>query len=519
MRRSPRVFCVATVAIALNWLVGCKEEPPGDGVVPGGGMSGGGTGGGVGGAGGQIMGGSGNGAAGTNPGASGTGGGGGGATGGTTGAAGMGGTGGGNAGAGGTAGDGGGNGWFAIPDTCGMPTQNPTVGNACPGTAPPAIKLTQIATGLVGPTYALQAPGDPTRIYVTEQMGPIRVIKDGALQPEPVVDLRDISGAAINSDEITNNYSENGLMNMVFHPKFETNRKFYVNYTKSGPAFALAELTMAADFTVDITTFKEVGTFPQFAFNHPMSCGFPVGTSNSTNHVGSSMEFGPDGCLYLSRGEGGGENDCRETGQDNSDTESSILRIDIDNFGTPPAGNLMGYVWSYGFRNPWRMSFDRVTGDLYSGDVGQDSGSGFEEVNVEPRGTMGSNYGWHDAAGNADCTGCRKPAVTYGITSTANSVIGGYVYRGSAIPGMVGRYIWADWTERKIKTFVYKGENAGQPEICDAHDTGVTVGTKVRSFGQALDGEIYVVAAGAPTGGLTSAAADEAGTLYRIDAM
>jgi glucose/arabinose dehydrogenase len=224
----------------------------------------------------------------------------------------------------------------------------------------------------------------------------------------------------------------------------------------------------------------------------------------------------------MSRGEGGGENDFRSTGQNTSDNESSVIRIDIDNFGTPPPGNLAGNVWNYGFRNPWRISFDKVTGDLYMGDVGQDSGSGFEEINVEPRGAMGNNYGWSPTAGNADCSapmGCRKPAVTYPITNTANSAIGGYVYRGSAIPGMVGRYIWADWTERKIKTFVYKGENAGQPEICDEHDTGVTVATKVRSFGQGLDGEIYVVAAGAPTAGLTSAAPTEAGTLYRIDPM
>ena len=115
--------------------------------------------------------------------------------------------------------------------------------------------------------------------------------------------------------------------------------------------------------------------------------------------------------------------------------------------------------------------------------------------------------------------GCRKPAVAYQTSNTQNSVIGGYVYRGSKIPGMVGRYIWADWTERKIKTFVYKGENNGQPEICDQFDTSIVVPTKVRSFGQGLDGEIYLVAGGAPTGGLTSARNDEAGTLYRLDPM
>jgi glucose/arabinose dehydrogenase len=413
---------------------------------------------------------------------------------------------------------------FVVPPTCGAATMNATVGNPCPGSPPPAIKLTMVVTGLVGPTYVLQAPGDASRLYVTEQLGPVRVIKDGMLQAEPLFDLRDIAGAAINNDAITpDGYNENGLLGMVFHPQFETTRKFYVSYTKTGPRFAIAEFTMAADFTVDVTTYKELGTYTQIAFMDGFA--LPLGTENSTNHVGSAMAFGPDGCLYVSRGEGGGENDARMTGQNTSDTESSVLRIDLANFSTAPAGNLAGFVWNYGFRNPWRFSFDRVTGDMYIGDVGQDSGTGFEEVNVEPRGLMGQNYGWAGgltAGPNAQCSspsGCRKPAVSYPITTTQNSVIGGYVYRGSKIPGMVGRYIWADWTERKIKTFVYKGENAGQPEICDAHDTAVVVGTKVRSFGEGLDGEIYVVAGGAPTQGLSSARNDEAGTLYRIDPM
>ena len=428
------------------------------------------------------------------------------------------------AGSGGSAPAAGGGDWFSVPATCGAATKNASTGNACPGAPPPAIKLTEFATGLVGPTYVLQAPGDATRFYVTEQLGPVRVIKDGMLQAKPLFDLRDISGAAINVDNITpDGYCENGLLNMVFHPQFETNKKFYVSYTKTGPSFAIAEFTMGADYTVDVTTYKELGTFPQYAFKDGFAV--PIGTDNSTNHVGSMMEFGPDGCLYVSRGEGGGENDARKTGQNTSDTESSILRIDLASFKTAPAGNLAGFVWNYGFRNPWRFSFDRVSGDMYIGDVGQDQGSGFEEVNVEPRGLMGQNYGWsggNTAGPNATCSspgGCRKPAVSYQITATQNSVIGGYVYRGKKIAGMVGRYIWADWTERKIKTFVYKGEKDGQPEICDQHDTSITVATKVRSFGQGLDGEIYLVAGGAPTSGLTSAGNDEAGILYRIDPM
>ena len=211
------------------------------------------------------------------------------------------------------------------------------------------------------------------------------------------------------------------------------------------------------------------------------------------------------------------------TGQNTSDTESSILRINIDNFATPPAGNLAGLVWSYGFRNPWRISFDRVTGDLYMSDIGQDAGSGFEEVNVEPRGVMGQNYGWSPTAGNADCGaagGCRKPAVT--LCHHQQRQLGD---RRLRLPRQQdarhGRPLHLGGLDRAQDQDASstRARTSGQPEICDAADTGVTVGTKVRSFGQALDGEIYVVAAGAPAGGLASAAPDEAGTLYRIDPM
>ena len=169
---------------------------------------------------------------------------------------------------------------------------------------------------------------------------------------------------------------------------------------------------------------------------------------------------------------------------------------------------------------------------MYIGDVGQDQGTGFEEVNVEPAGTPGFNYGWHapslpspyQGPCSGDCGGTRGPAVAYPITASANSVIGGYVYRGSAIPGLVGRYVWADWSERKIKTFVYSGENAGQPTVCDEYDTGLMVPEKVRSFGEGLDGEIYVVAAGTASSQLAGvdmggAAVNTPGPLYRIDPM
>lgn len=399
---------------------------------------------------------------------------------------------------------------FEVPTSCGTPTPNTMPGNACPGAPPPAIKLTTIADGLVAPTFAAQAPGDPSRFYVTEQRGTLRVIEDGTLKEAPVLDLRDLSGAPVNNAEIVpGSYGEGGLLGMVFDPQFETTQRFWVSYTTAGPNFTVAEFKLTAPDSADIASHKELLSF----VNYPFAAG------DATNHVGSMLAFGPDGCMYISRGEGGGENDSNNSGQSTEDDLASMLRIDVEKFPMPAEGNLVGHVWNYGFRNPWRVSFDRVTGDLYIGDVGQDVGSGFEEINIEPRGVSGRNYGWSVTAGPSGGTPeMIKPVHSYQITQTQNSVIGGYVYRGSKMPEMVGRYIWADWTERKIKTLVYKGETDGQPEACDLHDTNVTVETKVRSFAEGLDGEIYVLAGGPPTAGLIgSAAISQMGTLYRID--
>jgi glucose/arabinose dehydrogenase len=406
------------------------------------------------------------------------------------------------------------------PAKCGMPSPNMMAGNACPGSPPPAIKLTMIADGLVGPTYVAQAPGDPTRLYVTEQTGKLRVIKDGALSPTAVIDLA-TAAKPVNSAEIVPLvYGEGGFLGMAFAPDFETSKRVWLSYTASGPSYSVTEFKMDNPDMIDPGTAKELVSYPQFGFNPG---------SQATNHVGSMLAFGPDGCLYISRGDGGGENDRQMSGQDTSDDLCSILRVDPDTFPTPVPGNKEGHVWNFGFRNPWRFSFDRETGDLYIGDVGQDAGSGFEEVNVEPRGVGGRNYGWgtasplplpHQGPCSGGCSGTTGPALSYPITDGQNSVIGGYVYRGAKIPGLVGRYIWADWTLRKLKSFVYKGDVGGQPSICDEHDTTATAPLKVRSFGEGIDGELYVVAAGAPANGLlSSASAREAGAIFRIDPM
>ena len=392
----------------------------------------------------------------------------------------------------------------------------------CLGTPPPNLVLTKLADGLVGPTHVAQAPGDPTRLYVTEQRGTVRVLENGKLVDGMVLDLRSPGTTQVNAEAIFG-YVEGGLLAIVFDPEFESSKRLWLSYTTPGPSYTLAEFRMETPGTIDPATFKEVLKFKQYAFT--------AAIPQATNHVGSMVAFGPDGYLYLSRGDGGGENDNQNSGQDTSDDLCSILRIDPDNPGQPVDGNLDGHVWSYGFRNPWRFSFDRANGDMYIGDVGQDQGTGYEEINVEPANTPGRNYGWRavDILGlpaqgpcSGGCGGTTGPALAYSITPSANSVIGGYVYRGAAIPALQGRYLWADWTERKVKTFIYEGEEDGQPKICDEYDTGLTVPDKVRSFGEGLDGEIYVLAggqSGAGIGGVdtSGAALDVPGQIYRID--
>jgi glucose/arabinose dehydrogenase len=184
------------------------------------------------------------------------------------------------------------------------------------------------------------------------------------------------------------------------------------------------------------------------------------------------------------------------------------LRIDVENFPTPAPGNLTTaganpHVWSYGLRNPWRFSFDRANGDMYIGDVGQNA---WEEVDVEPAGKGGRNYGWNVVEGKGHCypsgDNCDQSGMTLPATEYTNpagpgqaSVIGGYVYRGSAIPGMVGRYIYADSYSHDLKSFTYSGEENGAPKVCDEMPLNIDAPANPYSFGEDLDGELYMTTA------------------------
>jgi glucose/arabinose dehydrogenase len=379
-------------------------------------------------------------------------------------------------------------------DTCGMPIVNATTGNACRDTPPPALALTPIvdAGELFAPMMLAAPPGDPSRLFVITRGGTVRIIKDGSLLPDPFLDLTGVT--TNNSGE-----AEHGLLGLAFDPQFETNGKVWIHYNiDANPIDSVTASVLVSSDNPDLADPATLTTL--FVEHQP-----------ATNHNGGMLAFGRDGCLYVGFGDGGGGGDPFATGQNTNEPMGSILRIDAATGAAAP-GN-PGYgdprVWSYGLRNPWRFSFDRASGDLYIGDVGQGA---WEEVDVEPAGTGDFNYGWSLVEGTHafaidDTTGTRLPIVEYDHDTTGHSITGGYVYRGSAIPDLVGRYLYADYSDSRYWVLTYSGDEGGQPQICDHHEVTVDLGaaTNPTAFGEDLDGELYVLTIG--------------GAIYRLDAL
>jgi glucose/arabinose dehydrogenase len=352
--------------------------------------------------------------------------------------------------------------------------------------------LTEVATGLDKPLYVTQAPGDNTRLFILEQEGDIRVVENGTLLPTPFLSIA-VLGTAF--------HNEAGLLGLAFHPDYQTNGKFYVNYNKddgnpggNDHLTVIAEYTVSGDPNVANAAEKLILEIPQFA----------------KNHNGGMIEFGSDGYLYIGMGDGGGGGDPQETAQDNTELLGAMLRIDVDG-GDPyaiPADNpLVGdgggveeEIYAWGLRNPWRWSFDMQTGDMYIADVGQ---STKEEVNAVPAAsTAGRNYGWDCREGtvgyapnDADCPNMSEftePIAEYN-RDVSVSITGGYVYRGTAMPDLAGYYFFGDAYTNFFK--VLKWDGAGG--VTDERDITSILApggfNTITSFGQDNAGEIYVV--------------------------
>jgi len=346
--------------------------------------------------------------------------------------------------------------------------------------------------GVFAKPVDLAAPRlDPRRLFVVEQDGIVRVVKDGSVVSRPFLDISDK----------TNAVGERGLLGLAFHPDYETNGRFFLDYTNNSGNTVIARYEASADPDLaDAASEKILLTIPQ-----------PAG-----NHNGGQVAFGPDGYLYVGMGDGGGGGDPWETAQDDMALLGKMLRIDVDVETAPyhavppdnPAvgmGLPLGLVWSKGLRNPWRFSFDRLTGDLYIADVGQNL---VEEIDFEPASSSGGvNWGWDVFEGSS----CFEPdpelvcpAPPAGFTFPVHeythpegcSVTGGYVYRGCAMTDLAGRYFYGDYCTPFIDTFVVT-EGVATGFVDKTPELGAGLGN-VSSFGQDARGELYILDHGGP---------------------
>lgn len=336
------------------------------------------------------------------------------------------------------------------------------------------VRLEPVATGLENPLFLTAPPGDG-RLFVVEQPGRIRIVQDGRLLATPFLDLTDRVGSG----------GERGLLSVAFHPDYARNGRFYVDYTDREGDTRIERYRASAD--------------PNRADAGSAALVLRV-EQPYANHNGGLVAFGPDGKLYVGMGDGGGSGDPQENGQDPTTLLGALLRLDVDAaepYAIPPdnpfAGrsSARGEIWALGVRNPWRFAWDRETGLLYTADVGQNR---WEEVNVVPAARGGLNYGWDRMEGSHcfepdDCDrgGLLLPALEYSHDEGC-SVTGGYVYRGTRIPALRGRYLYADFCEGWVRSFRYRDGAAMERRELPVDDVG-----NVLSFGEDAAGELYLL--------------------------
>lgn len=327
----------------------------------------------------------------------------------------------------------------------------------------------------------MQSPDDGTdRLFVVEQPGRIYVIPRDPAASEKTLFLNITA-------RVNDQGWEEGLLGLAFHPDYATNGYFFVNYTASGP-----RRSVISRFSVDPADPDKADASSETVI---LTYDQPYG-----NHNGGDLEFGPDGYLYLGVGDGGSAGDPQGNGQNRATLLGTILRIDIDNtadgaaYGIPAdnpfAGNDQGWaeeIYAYGLRNPWRFSFDPETGLLWTGDVGQNA---IEEIDIIE---AGGNYGWNIMEGTAcynnsscDTSGLILPVFEY-THDEGQSITGGYVYRGSRRPDLVGKYLYADFMSGKLWALTYN-----PPEEATAQLLTENAST-VASFAVDGDNEVYVL--------------------------
>jgi glucose/arabinose dehydrogenase len=355
------------------------------------------------------------------------------------------------------------------------------------------LTLTEVAGGIEAPVDIEHPPNDD-RLFVISLSGDVHIIKDGALVSAPFLSLGDKVEAGGNPGD------ERGLLGIAFHPEYAENGLFYLHYS-AGPGFDGAGV---ADTVIEE---YQVSDDPDVADPASARTVLTVDQpSGQNNHKGGSINFGADGFMYIGLGDGGGGGDMMGNGQNTSVLLGKILRIDpLESGGEPyttPADNLVQdvagaapEVWDYGVRNPFRRTFDACTGDMYIGDVGQNE---WEEITIEKAGEGHKNYGWNVMeslhcyeAQSCDDTGMTPPLVEVGGT-TAQSITGGSVYRGSSIPALRGTYFYADYVSNNVWHARYD-RDAGtlSTPVSVTQDLNVN---NIVAIKNGNDGELYFVA-------------------------
>ena len=362
-----------------------------------------------------------------------------------------------------------------------VPSATPSAATCAAG-APvagiPPLTARLVASGLRNPLDVQAAPGDRERLYVAQQGGRIHVLRNGQVQSTPFLDIT----ARISSG------GERGLLGLAFHPRFATNRLFFVNYTNPRGDTHIAEFRATSADAADAGSERVLLTETQ-----PFA-----------NHNGGGLSFDNSGRLLIALGDGGSGGDPLGNGQRLDTFLGKILRIDVD-AGSPyavPADNPLRAtpgaapeIWAYGLRNPYRIFVDRPTGDLYIGDVGQNR---IEEIDVglaSRRG--GENYGWNALEGSqcfSPPNGCSRSGLTMPVYEYAHSegcsVTGGVVYRGCRMPDLSGTYFFADFCTGLVRSFRLANGQATEVRDWTAGLRGVD---SPSSFGLDADGEVYVV--------------------------
>ena len=346
--------------------------------------------------------------------------------------------------------------------------------------AQPTLELRPFATGLDQPVAIAHAGG--ARLFVLERGGHIRVVEpDGTVLPEPMLDIR---------NRIRSNFNEQGLLGLAFHPDYATNGYVYLYYTRSSDgASRLSRFTRSSTDSLQLDPGSE-----QILLQYSQPFG---------NHNGGDLHFGPDGYLYLSSGDGGSSGDPGDRGQGGNTLLGKILRLDVDG-GDPYAipadnpfvgnANVRDEIWSLGWRNPWRFSFDRQTNEMWVADVGQNA---FEEIHFEAANDGGGNYGWRCYEGDQPynlngCSGASNyimPVHTYAHgPNTGRSITGGFVYRGSGFPSLQGHYVFGDYGSGNFWTLLRDPNGS----VSVSYQGQLLPGGRLSAFGENAAGELFV---------------------------